>query len=190
MLLIGSVYCFSLAAANRLPQTECLKTQKFLLSQCWSPKVWNQNQWAEIKALARSYSFQRLSSESVPCLFQFLGASCGCITSVFKARIFRSLFAVSSYDFLLCVPQISLCLYTRMYMIAFSTHPTHIIQDNVPILRFLIVSSNILLFFILFSFLWPHKVHGLVSGEIWRTIFQPTTVWLYTLARIIDSINR
>uniref|UniRef100_A0A8C4LT23 Dedicator of cytokinesis 7 n=1 Tax=Equus asinus asinus TaxID=83772 RepID=A0A8C4LT23_EQUAS len=74
-------------------------------------------------------------------------------------------------------------------MIAFSTHPTHIIQDNVPILRFLIISSNILLFLILFYFLWPHKVHGLVSGEIWRTIFQPTTVWLYTLVPLTEAVD-
>lgn len=119
ILLIWSVLV-SLGAETDYSKLGGVKQQKCTLSQCWSPEVSNQYQWAGIRVLA--HVLQSLLLVSLYCFFQILMAACGYITSVIKARIFKSLFSVSSYGFLLGVAHISLCLCIRIYMIAFWTH--------------------------------------------------------------------
>lgn len=82
----------------------------------------------ESVSMGRNQGFGKvaLSSEApFSITFLLLPDSGGClwhITSTFKARIFKSLFSVSSYGFPLGVAQISVYLHIRIYMIAFRTH--------------------------------------------------------------------
>ena len=103
---LSSSLC-SFPVCNKLPETEQLKTKIYLLTilEVRSQKSvsLSRNQGSCRQGCAPAGGSR---GESVPCLFQLLASGItwlGCITPVFKARIFKSLSGLSSHCRLLLV---------------------------------------------------------------------------------------
>lgn len=126
---ISLIYQFSAAAITKYQKLSSWKQKKTSLSKFWSPDVCNQYHWVEIKVghvpsrgsrdlKALIYSLSLLAS--VDCHHSF---PCNYITPVFKVSIFKCLCFIFIWPSLLCVCQISLCLFTiRIHVIALKIH--------------------------------------------------------------------